>query len=298
MAGSAGGSDNIATGTNALYGNTSGSDNLASGTAALFANGSGSRNLALGSSALTANTTGARNYAAGFQALRANTTGTDNLATGSNTLQANTTGSRNLGAGTNALAANSKGRDNTASGFHALEANTSGSFNVALGTGAGANLTTGSNNVEIANAGVAGEAKKIRIGTVGTQNAAFLAGVDGASIAGPTQSVLVNANGQLGTATASSRALKRDVRPLGRAASRRLLSLRPVSYRYRDGDRRRQFGLIAERVAGELPALVERKPNGKPAGVYYQELPALLLAEVKRQQREIERLRGRVTGRN
>jgi hypothetical protein len=99
----------------------------------------------------------------------------------------------------------------------------------------------------------------------------------------------VNGNGQLGTATASSRALKRDVRPLGGAASRRLLTLRPVSYRYRHGDRRRQFGLIAERVAQEMPGLVERDARGRPAGVYYQELPALLLAQVERQQRQIER---------
>src|SRR5204862_2486680 len=119
------------------------------------------------------------------------------------------------------------------------------------------------------------------------------------------QSGLVNADGQVGTATSSSRELKREVRPLGRAASHRLLSLDPVSYRYRDGDGRRQFGLIAERVADKLPALVQRGPNGKPAGVYYQELPALLLAEMQRQRRsdaqrfrnqqhEIRRLRAAV----
>ena len=41
-------------------------------------------------------------------------------------------------------------------------------------------------------------------GTPGTQTAAFLAGVSGVPIAGPTQTVLVNSSGQLGTAISSS----------------------------------------------------------------------------------------------
>jgi hypothetical protein len=168
---------------------------------------------------------------------------------------------------------------------------------VALGTGAGNKLTTGSDNVYIANRGAAGESGTIRIGAAPAQTSAFLAGVNGSSISGPTQTVLVNANGRLGTATASSRALKRYVRPLGRSTGRRLLSLRPVSYRYKHGSSQRQFGLIAGQVARRLPALVQRGPSGRPAGVYYQELPALLLAEVKRQQREIRRLRAVVLGR-
>ncbi len=86
-------------------------------------------------------------------------------------------------------------------GANALFQNTSGNDNVALGSGAGTNLTAGSNNVEIANAGVAGESGKIRIGTAGKQNAAFLAGVSGVSVGGSTQPVVINAAGKLGTAT-------------------------------------------------------------------------------------------------
>jgi hypothetical protein len=64
-----------------------------------------------------------------------------------------------------------------------------------------------------------------------------------------------------------------------------------VSHRYKRryaqaGDER-QYGLIAEQVARRLPALVDRGPNGKPAGVYYEELLGLLLAEVKRQHRAL-----------
>jgi hypothetical protein len=43
----------------------------------------------------------------------------------------------------------------------------------------------------------------IRIGTKGTQTGAFLAGVSGKSISGTTQPVLVNGQGQLGTAAAA-----------------------------------------------------------------------------------------------
>ena len=36
-----------------------------------------------------------------------------------------------------------------------------------------------------------------------------------------------------------------------------------------------------------LPALAQHAPNDKPGGVYYQELPVLLLAEVQAQQRQL-----------
>jgi hypothetical protein len=66
--------------------------------------------------------------------------------------------------------------------------------------GAGSKLTSGSSNIDIANVGIAGDSKRSRIGTPGTQTAAFLAGVSGVTIPGPTKSVVVNSNGQLGTA--------------------------------------------------------------------------------------------------
>jgi hypothetical protein len=189
------------------------------------------------------------------------------------------------------LAVNTTGQDNLANGYQALQHNTAGAGNVALGSGAGRNLTTGSNNVEIANGGTAGEAGRIRIGTAGKQTAAFVAGVNGVSIPGPSQTVLVNASGQLGTATSSSAALKTDIHALGATADR-VLGLRPVSYRYKtpaaQGANAPQYGLIAEQVAKQFPALVQRAADGKPSGVYYQELPVLLLAQAQQQQRRID----------
>jgi hypothetical protein len=190
--------------------------------------------------------------------------------------------------GVGALYRNTSGGKNVAGGYHALISNTSGHGNVALGHEAGDNLTTGSNNIALAARGVAGESGKIRIGRGGTHNAAFLAGVNGVSIAGPTKPVLVNSAGQLGTATASSAALKADVKPLVSLDSGRLLDLRPVSC-YKRGGNTRQFGLIAEEVAKSFPQLIQYGRNGKPAGVHYDQLPPLLLDLAQRQQRRLER---------
>ena len=101
---------------------------------------------------------------------------------------------------------------NVAMGVNALHQNSTGSSNLALGTGAGYSLTTGSNNIDIANTGVAGDAGTIRIGTQGTHTAAFLAGVSGVTIPGPTKTVVVNAGGQLGTAPPGTAASLSQVR--------------------------------------------------------------------------------------
>ncbi len=132
------------------------------------------------------------------------TTGNFNEAIGDLALFDNTTGISNVGSGYRALQSNTTGIDNVASGVQALVGNTTGNLNTAVGFDAGLALTTGSNNVDIANAGKAGESNAIRIGTKGTQQRAFIAGVSGKTIPGPTQRVVVNAQGQLGTASAAA----------------------------------------------------------------------------------------------
>jgi hypothetical protein len=141
-----------------------------------------------------------------------------------------------------ALFSDTTGAHNTASGVNALYHNTTGSTNTAVGASAGNNLTTGSNNVDISNAGLAAEAGKIRIGTKGTQTAAFLAGVSGVTIPGPTKTVVVNSNGQLGTApagtappvhispgTSDDRALRRQVARLTAQLRTQAAQLRKLS---------------------------------------------------------------------
>jgi hypothetical protein len=65
---------------------------------------------------------------------------------------------------------------NTALGVSALGAVSTGTANLALGYNAGNAQTTGSDNVYVANAGVAGESGKIRIGAAGTHTDTYLAG--------------------------------------------------------------------------------------------------------------------------
>ena len=71
-------------------------------------------------------------------------------------------------------------------------------------------------------------------------------------------------------------------------ASRRLLQLRPVTFRYtqayRNGTKPVQFGLIAEEVAEVFPELVVRNGNGEPETVHYELLNVLLLNELQNQQ--------------
>lgn len=317
------GSFNSAIGRSALSANTEGFSNSAVGSGALFSNTTADNNSALGDSALLTNSTGTSNSAVGRDALTANTTGSENTAVGVNALKANTTASNSSAVGNDALAA-STGTFNSALGDNALDSVTSGTRNTAVGRDAGQGLTTGSrnslfgytagnaltggdsSNIAIGHAGVAGDNNTIRIGTEGAglsqQNKAFLAGVTTSNL-GAQPAVLVDASGRLGVNT-SSRRFKRDIEPLGPAADR-LMALRPVSFyykpRYLEGPKRRQFGLIAEEVAKVYPNLVTHGRDGKPYTVLYQELPALLLAQLQRehrradrQQREIDRLAAQV----
>jgi hypothetical protein len=191
---------NVGLGPSVMPNLTDGSGNTAVGNGALGTNTSGDNNIAAGDGALAFNTVGNENVANGTSALEENTTGDANVANGSSALGSNTTGNGNVATGFLSLFTNMEGMNNVATGNRALFSNTTGNSNVAIGPEAGSNLTSGSNNVAIANNGVAGESGTIRIGTDGTQTAAFIAGVSGTQIPGKTRVLRINADGQLGTA--------------------------------------------------------------------------------------------------
>jgi hypothetical protein len=209
---------NTAIGFQALYSNTDGFDNTAIGFQALYSNTDGYFNVATGANALSATTTGANNTAAGVNTMFSNTTGSNNTATGQAALAfnitgfgntatgysalVNNTGDLNTATGYDALYRNTSGTLNTAVGKEALFNNTTGSANIALGEGAGSNLDTGNNNIDIYDPGVAGESNTIRIGKQGTQTAAYIAGINGVDKSSGSP-VFIDANGQLGTGTAS-----------------------------------------------------------------------------------------------
>jgi len=171
-------------------------------------------------------------------------------------------------------------------GYGAL-LNSTGSNNIALGFQAGQNLTTGINNIDIGNAGVSGEASKIHIGTVGTHNGAFIAGISGSVITGTA--VVVNSNGRLGVAASSAR-FKDEIKPMEKA-SEAILALKPVTFHYKheiDPERVPQFGLLAEEVEKINPALVTRDAEGKVFTVRYEAVNAMLLNEFLKEHRKIE----------
>jgi hypothetical protein len=260
----------------------------AEGDLALFALTTGGFNTAIGNSALNHNTTGKYNTATGASALMSNTVGDANTASGLDVLLNNTSGTANTAFGTSALGLNTTGFGNTANGFSALDANTTGNGNIALGSLAGANLTTGSNNIDIGNAGKAGESSTIRLGTIGTQTATFIAGISGVLIGGGVL-VGINSNGQLGVRASSAR-FKDEIKPMDKA-SEAILALQPVTFRYKhelDPDGIPQFGLVAEQVEKVNPALVARDNQGKPYTVRYEAVNAMLLNEFLKEHRKFE----------
>jgi hypothetical protein len=277
---------NTAIGEEALAGNTGGIDNTATGWRCLFQNSGGSENTAAGLEAMFFNRTGSHNTAMGATALQSNLGGDDNAAYGQGALRLNTSGHSNTAAGTGALRKNRVGNGNTAEGFGALRENVTGSGNIAFGVEAGDKLT-GSDNIAIGSEGVAGEANTIRIGSAQLHKAVYVAGVHGTTISDGV-AVMVNSNGQLGVATSSAR-FKDDIQPM-KDASDVLLSLQPVTFRYKkelDSLGTPQFGLVAEQVAKVDPNLVARDDSGQPYTVRYEAVNAMLLNEFLKEHRTV-----------
>ena len=187
---------------------------------------------------------------------------------------------------------------NIALGLGALSADTTGTNNIALGSLAANVVSNGnSNNIHIGSQGLAGDVNTIRIGTPGTQTSFFVAGVRGtATLNNNAVPVLIDSNGQLGTMS-SSRRFKEDIQDMG-DASRDLMQLRPVTFRYKqpfaDGSKPIQYGLIAEEVAEVYPDLVAYSADGQIETVKYQVLDSMLLNEFQHQQAEITQLQQKV----
>ncbi len=246
-----------------------------------------------GNGSLTSNTcTGV-----GKLTLNALTSGTGNTAVGSSCGSHLTSGSNSSFFGTQCGAFISTGTDNTAVGLQALANNGgtfNGSYNLALGENAGFSYTgTESSNLLVGNFGTVGDNHIIRIGRQGSgalqQNACFIAGIDGVSITGST--VLCSSTGQLGDVVSSQR-FKEDIKDIDNTDA--LLTLNPVSFKYKsETEKYEHYGLIAEDVHLKMPSLVIYDNEKKPYSIKYHEMPALLLAEIKKLRSEINELKGR-----
>jgi trimeric autotransporter adhesin len=157
------GSFNSALGRSALTTNTSGSDNTAVGGQAMFFNTTGWSNTALGRSALYKNTIGTENSAFGAYSLLNNTTGTNNIGFGIYSLKENSIGSNNIAIGTSALAQNSDGSNSIGIGYLALSSAINASTNMAIGSHAFKSLITGNDNVGVGHS-------VMNVMTVGSRN--------------------------------------------------------------------------------------------------------------------------------
>ncbi|HEY1770746.1 MAG TPA: tail fiber domain-containing protein [Chthoniobacterales bacterium] len=298
------GADNTAVGFDALFTNTSGIQNTAIGSQTLVANTEGYNNTAVGKTALQSNTTAIDGTAVGVAALQLNTTGNFNTGIGLSALTQNSTGTLNTAVGTSALyysngnsntaiGANALGfvvggGNNTAEGYKALY-NTTGNNNIGLGSTAGVNLNTGDNNIDIGNPGTAGEANTIRIGVENTQTSAYVAGIYQQPVFGKAKAIRVDSTGKLGTVAGSSARFKEDIKPMN-SVSDILLSLKPVTFRYKkalDPEKTPQFGLVAEQVEKVDRDLVEYDQQGKPDGVRYDAVNAMLLNEFIKEHHQV-----------
>jgi hypothetical protein len=139
-------------------------------------------------------------------------------------------------------------------------------------------------------AGSAGENNFIRIGSDTAFTSHYdtlIAGIYG-RLAGPSPlTVMCGNNGKL-SANASSRRFKHDIKPIDQA-SEAILALKPVSFRYNnDSTNTPWFGLIAEEVAQVSEDLIVRDKEGKPFGVRYEEVNAMLLNEFLKEHKKIE----------
>jgi len=280
--------------THALNHNIDGGNNTATGAYALF-NNTASDNTAVGFNALGFNTGGVDNTATGVQALYGNTVGGDNTADGSHALSHNDTGTRNTATGFHALDFNTNGNRNTAAGDIALFDNTTGSNNTAVGDSALQNNTVGSNNVALgflAGSGVTTVDNVIAIGAAAENvgGTCYIGNIYGQHSSSGLP-VIVNPAGKLGTDT-SSRRFKREIQPIGHV-SEVLYALKPVSFRYKkeiDPAGARQLGLVAEDVQNVNADLIVRDREGKPYGVRYDQVNAMLLNEFLKEHKKVQQL--------
>ncbi|APV50523.1 hypothetical protein BWI17_12980 [Betaproteobacteria bacterium GR16-43] len=293
------GEANTAAGSTALGNNTTGDNNTAIGTAALFSNTTGNDNTATGVGALAFNTTGYFNTAGGRGALFSNSTGDNATAVGYLALTSNTTGAGNTAVGARSLKNTTTGVGNVAVGRDTLLSNQTGVRNIAIGEFAGVAISSGNYNIHLGHHGVPSDTNMIRIGDPSDQSRTFIAGIRGTTTgAANAIPVVIDSNGQLGTVSSSER-FKDDIADMA-AASDALMKLRPVTFHYRaDQDpagRTLQYGLIAEEVAQVYPGLVAHSADGQVETVMVQFLPAMLLNEVQKQRRTIDRLESELSG--
>ena len=313
-------------GYQAAYNITSGTNNTAAGYQAMYGGAAltGSYNVAIGNSALyTIQGVAGYNTAVGAGALYLATSGNYNTAIGYDVLY-NATGSPNDGFGYEAGYNITTGFGNVAFGYEAMfgGAAITGGSNTAIGSQALYGLQgAAANNTAIGyQAGYAGTAI-----TTGTNNTfvGYQAQSNGATYTNGTalgyQAILTASNvivlgnsaiahiyAEVTTITGiSDRRLKRDIADLSADLGLDFIEkLKPVSYRYNNGDETERYGFIAQDLEEALPsplkntietaeqakglALIERQNDkDRTYNIAYGELTAPIVKAIQEQSKKI-----------
>jgi len=275
-------------------------ENVGIGHLCLHNLSTGSENVGIGPNSFADLTTGIRNCTIGRYSQNNLAGGSYNCAIGVSSLFTNISGEGNMSFGYASLYT-CTGDNNTAIGTIAGWLLTGGDYNTMIGPctnsptytiGTGSAYTGNeSSNILFSNTGVNGESNTIHIGTQGTgngqQDTCYIAGIYGVTVGGTNSAVLIDNTHMLGTVSSSLR-YKDNIQDMSEESSG-LLNLRPVIFNWKkDKNKTIQYGLIAEEVHELMPGLVNYDDEGKPDGIRYHDMPAMLLNEIKKLQKRIE----------
>jgi trimeric autotransporter adhesin len=228
---------------------------------------SGAENVIIGRATGNALTVGNRNIIIGVRAMQNATTTNDNIAIGRDAMSGLTTGTENTAVGTFALLDNVSGANNTAFGRGALSENITGSNNTAIGYEA--KMTSGSfNNSTVIGANATMNASnKIRLGDTN----------------------ITVIEGQVPFTNVSDARLKENITD-SKLGLNFLMKLRPVQYTMINGNKRTDYGFIAQ----ELATVVNEKEvnllnkDGEYYTVRYNDLIAPTVKAIQEQQAMIK----------
>ena len=303
---------NTANGESALSSNTTGSNNTANGMTALSNNTIGFNNTANGRSALFSNTTGIKNTANGTDALKNNTTGNNNTAIGFATGLGITTGNANtiLGANVAGLAPNLSNNIIIADGDGIRRINVDAAGNVGIGTIApttklhvsGNAIVSGVLRASGATWPAANTGKSVEIAYDGVADKGFVQSFDrdaalfkplaiGATELSPVNDNFTDLGSSAlrwkkvyavnGSIQTSDRRMKKDINDIHYGLNS-LMQLRPVSYKWKQGDQGLKLGLIAQEVQKVLPEVVDvGTDENKTLGMNYSELIPVLIKAIQ-----------------
>ena len=267
--------------TNTLYGYGAGSS-LTGGISDTF----------LGSAAGFSTTDGIGNTFVGYGSGQYNSIGDFNVFLGAFTGTQNTDANYNTFVGGNAGRVNKGGELNTFVGNEAGRMNSNGQYNTYVGADSGHWNVGGSYNVCIGYKAGFDEEGSYRLYINGAPRGDPL-------IYGEFDNRIVVINGELESDTSrisSDLRLKKEIRPL-ESSLEKVLKLKGVSYEWRAEDypdrgfsKRKQIGLVAQDVEEIIPELVNTNGSGFKS-ISYDRLTAVLVEAVKELKLENEQLK-------